>query len=626
MPRKRTPEEFIELVKARPGYDVLERYIDNSTKIKFRHLCGHEFMMTPGHFLSGRGCPVCAHESRKQKLSNSGKKSFYDALVKMGFELTDPDFMYKNNRSPVSMRCKKCGQVCLKTPGNLVMGHGCKHCSAVACQKPYDVEKKLAEVAPEWELAGEYINAKTPTLFLHRPCGARYEKELQNIITDPGACRFCAAKKLAGTHESFLERTRNKTDYEILSTYVNSSTKIHVRHKKCGHDFWTAPLNFANRKEGCPFCKGKVISQRQTMTHERFLEILGKRGKEFEFLSVYKGAHEPIKVRHRCGYTMTTTPDNLIRKGRCKGCEKSVGEKEVFDFVCGLTSSSVIGNTRKVLPRKKELDIYLPEQHLAIEYNGLLYHSVEWQIGKMDSGKNLKALAEIKNAALWKTRESAKKGIRLVHIFEDEWLSKRDIVEDKIKTLLKIPQIKIFARKTTIRPIASKTASSFYEANHLQGKTKYSVSIGLFNGETLVAVQSYKKGSRKKHQVEGSWELVRYATRLGTVVIGGFSKCLKWFERGYHPREIVSFADLRICDLRENVYEKNGFQKESILPPDYWYVRGVARYHKTAFRKEKFKKKFPKVYSPDKTERQMAEEAKLLRIYDCGKIRYVKTF
>ena len=120
--------------------------------------------------------------------------------------------------------------------------------------------------------------------------------------------------------------------------------------------------------------------------------------------------------------------------------------------------------------------------------------------------------------------------------------------------------------------------------------------------------------------------MVRYATLLGTQIVGGFSRCLKWFERNYSPKEVISFADLRWCDRDGNVYLANGFEPTGEVEKKYWYVKPPKRFHKSDFRKRKFKSQYPEIYSPDKTEAEMAKELGLQRIYDCGLIRYHKLY
>lgn len=605
-----------------PDYEVLSEYVNNSTKVRVRHKCGYEYEVTPGHLLDGRRCPKCSQESKRKKLSAESATRFYSALHDMEFELVDPNFVYTNCFEKVALRCKKCGRESYKTPANLVRGHGCKHCSQAKAMSKEKFIKLLEEKAPDWGLASDYSGMKQKALFVHKICGTKYEKKPENLLAKPEACRFCNAKRLSSSHEAFLERVKNKTDYEVLSRYVNSNTKVHIRHKKCGHDFWTLPLTFAKREEGCPFCKGQTISSRVTTSPEVFAKQI-EAIEGFKLLTSYVNIRTPVTLIHeKCNRTFKTTPVNFLRCHSCPYCKNSQGENEMYEFVKSLVKEEVVHGDRTHLENRRELDIWIPSRNLAIEFDGLFIHS-NYGLIRSHEGWTEKQAA---GYSLWKTKECHKQGIRLVHFFEDEWVKQREIVEDKIRAILEAPTCKIFARKLVLQPISPKEASAFYNKNHIQGESKYSLTIGLFDKEELVAAQSFRRGSRRENQPEGSWELVRYATKLGTVVVGGFSRCLKWFERECSPKEIVSFADLRVCDQDNNVYVKNGFIADEIQAPQYWYVKGMNRWHKSAFRKQGFKRKFPKIYSPVKTESQMAKEAGLLTIYDCGKIRYVKKY
>lgn len=491
MPKKLTNEEFIKRCKERREYTALTEYVKNSTPVLFRHdTCGREFYMMPSKFFCGQGCSACKREAIAKKLSQVGKEKFYRALDILGLELINKNYVYKNSREVVDVKCKRCGRVQSSWAVNIISGHGCKRCAGVGCQKPYNMHKILASKAPDWELVGEYINAKTAALF---------------------------------------------------------------RHKKCGKTFYRIPE------------------------------------------------------------TVLAKPDS------CRHCHTSKGEAAVCDFVLealGEESKSVICNGRGVL-RGKELDIYVPTRSLAIEYDGLYYHSYEKLKRKEDK---LGVPAQAYNE--WKTNECEKRGIRLIHIFEDEWLEHQDIVEDKLRAVLKLPMKRYYARKLELKTVPRDEADVFYEANHIQGKTNVSVSIGLYDCDELVALQSFLPYTRK--EAAGAWELVRYATKLGTQVIGGFSRCLKWFEREYEPKEVISFADRRWCDPSSNVYENTGFEEDGKVPRTYWYVQGQKRFHKFGLRKDRIKTKFPNIYSPDKTEVQMAHEAGFKRVYDCGLIRYKK--
>lgn len=480
--------------------------------------------------------------------------------------------------------------------------------------------KHLAKMAPDWELLGNYSNILTRTEFRHKKCGRKILKTPYIVVSKPNSCRFCNAKKLAAP-EAFYQAASKKKDYEVLGEYVNSRSKILIRHKVCGNEFEAVAGNFLKTDEGCPFCKAKTISKKRTWTHERFLESIGERALEYEFLTEYVDAHTPIKVRHCCGSEFEITPDSFLRGGRCKVCKYSTGEGDLLRKLRKLTNYEIIQSERRILPNRSEIDLYIPDLKLGIEYDGLVYHTIEHFLGDNKRGwTKHKAIYR----HLWKTEECAKRGIRLIHVFEDEWLEHPDIVIDKISAAMRIPCERIFARNLVAKQVNQQEADRFLEANHIQGKTVSTVSVGLFYGDRMVAVQSFVPYTRKK--LDGAWELVRYSTLLGTQVVGGFSKCLKWFERNYNPKEVISFADKRWCDPQSNVYQTNGFVHDGDTPPSYWWVKPPKRWHKSTLRKMRIKNKFPDIYSPDKTEAQMASEAGFKRIYDCGLMRYRKVY
>lgn len=484
-----------------------------------------------------------------------------------------------------------------------------------------EFKEHLASKAPEWELVGRYTNALTRTEFKHKPCGHAYLKTPYVVTSKPHMCQFCNANKLRGD-SAFFEKVKDKTGYEVLGEYKNNRTKILVRHKICGREFETTPYNFCRAKEGCPFCVGKAISNSSTWTHEKFLEAIGERAEEYEFLTQYVDAHTKIRVRHCCGNEFDITPNNFLRGGRCKVCKYSTGEGQVCRYVKSiLPDEEVVQGDRAHLPSHAEIDVFIPSRNLAIEYDGLAYHTVEHFL--KDKRRNW-TVSQAQNRQKWKTDECYKQGIRMVHIFEDEWLEHRDIAEDKLRAILKAPATKYYARKLLIKEVPKKDARDFLEANHIQGKTQTTVSVGLYDGDKLIAVQSFCKYTRKN--IPGAWELVRYATLLGTQIVGGFSRCLKWFERNYSPKEVISFADLRWCDRDENVYLANGFEPTGEVEKKYWYVKPPKRFHKSDFRKRKFRSQYPEIYSPGKTEAEMAKELGLQRIYDCGLIRYHKLY
>lgn len=99
---------------------------------------------------------------------------------------------------------------------------------------------------------------------------------------------------------------------------------------------------------------------------------------------------------------------------RCPNCFKHNGtsdsERELYEFMESVYHGTIIRNTKKII-YPLELDIFLPEKKLAFEYDGLYWHS--------DIYKD-------KNYHITKTNRCAEKGIRLVHVFENEWINHKE--------------------------------------------------------------------------------------------------------------------------------------------------------------------------------------------------------
>ncbi len=95
----------------------------------------------------------------------------------------------------------------------------------------------------------------------------------------------------------------------------------------------------------------------------------------------------------------------------CKNCNPtSRFEQSIYDFLileCKIDRFDIIRNIINIIPYK-ELDIYIPRLKLAIECNGIYWHSID---------------RKYKNYHLNKTKACEKRNIKLVHIFEDEWKS-----------------------------------------------------------------------------------------------------------------------------------------------------------------------------------------------------------
>lgn len=292
----------------------------------------------------------------------------------------------------------------------------------------------------------------------------------------------------------------------------------------------------------------------------------------------------------------------------------SSSENEVFDFVKSIfTGGEILQNSRNILPSGSELDIYIPSKKLAIEFNGLYWHSA---LAGKDHSYHLK-----------KTEECESLGIHLIHIFEDEWKNKQELIKDKIRSKL-ITSKRIGARLLEVRKISAAEKNTFLEKYHIQGKDKSSIFYGGFYKNSLVSVITFGKqrialGSRKADA--DVYELIRYAT--STPVVGAMQKMIKVFRLEYSPKKLISYADRRFTNKNSNIYDSIGMKLVSVSPPNYWYFKNgyYTRYHRFGFRKQVLASRLSN-FDSNLTEWGNMQRDGYNKIWDCGNLKYELNF
>ena len=417
--------------------------------------------------------------------------------------------------------------------------------------------------------------------------------------------------------EIFIRRSKeahgNRYDYSKVK-YVNKRTKVCIICPVHG-EFWQLAYNHM-RGQGCPKCGKKYASEWRKGNWENFIEESRKRfGDIYEFPYIdneYENSHSKITIKcKKCGNVFVKIAcDHLTSPhGGCLNCfvNTSYEEKELSDYIVSLIGHDKVILHDRTLLNGREVDVYIPSKNMAIEYDGLYWHC---ENQKPDKFYHLR-----------KTEECLLKNVKLIHIFEDEFVNHKEIVKEKIRHILNCQtnNKRIMGRKCAIKPITKKDAETFLKTYHIQGFVPSSLYIGCFFGNELVGVMTFKKEKK-----EGCWELTRFATNYHYICQGVGGKIFKWFINNHHPIEIKSFADRRwTTDGGSNLYTKLGFSLEKILPPDYKYIVGnnFERYHKFGFRKQILHKKYGLPLSM--TESEMAKSINAYKIYDCGLLKYV---
>lgn len=272
-------------------------------------------------------------------------------------------------------------------------------------------------------------------------------------------------------------------------------------------------------------------------------------------------------------------------------------ETEVLEFIKTHYSDTVITNARTLIS-PLEVDIYLPKINLAIECNGTYWHS-ELNGKKRDYHLN-------------KTLLCAEKGVKLFHIWEHIWETKKEIVQSMLLSRMGLSK-RIYARKCDVGLVSAQAANEFFNNTHIQGTCGSNVRIGLTYDNELVACMSFGK---PRYNKEYEFELIRFSTKTGYNIIGGASKMFNHFLKIYSPNSIISYSD-RSSGTGE-VYTKLGFAKNGSSSPSYYYTSDYYNFHnRVQFQKHKLKTLL-KIYDPALTEWENMKNNGYDRIWDCG--------
>lgn len=274
----------------------------------------------------------------------------------------------------------------------------------------------------------------------------------------------------------------------------------------------------------------------------------------------------------------------------------SQAERDLANFIRAL-DIDIITNTKKIIS-PLEIDIYIPDKKIAIEYNGIHWHSSEKKSPDYHVTKYLKC---------------KEKGIHLIQIFEDEWLRNPDIIKNRLKNILGMSD-RVWARKGIISELTTDEYKKFTENNHLRGYAHATIKYGIFIDNKLVAAMGFSKSRYTKEGVE----LIRYCSD-GTV-IGGAGKLLSYFKKIHDPKSIVTYADR--CWSNGDLYRKLGFTDVTTNQKNfgYWYIKNLIRYHRSSFTKGRLVKLgHPK----DLSEYEIMSSLGYTKIHDCGNYKFI---
>lgn len=379
--------------------------------------------------------------------------------------------------------------------------------------------------------------------------------------------------------ESYKSTIRNKSQEEI------SLMKSRMRAAKA------TMTDDQKRERERKFLKSFYESQGDKIRNraERILNV-----KEIGFN--YLGDFEYECYCERCKNNYIWSPlkknQHFTEAPHCPNCQKNIISHYEIEICNMLDKMNVayIHNDRNII-RPKELDVYIPSLKIAIEFDGIHWHS--------DSTKNIE-----------KEKLCEDRGIRLIDIFENEYDFKK--VNSLLQSLAHASEM-IYARKCILKELPNEEYMNFCNENHIQNYAAAKVRLGLFYNGELIQIMSFSKPRfNKKYE----WEIIRECTKCGYGVVGGKEKLFKNFVRLYDPRSIISYCDKRY--FTGESYLKLGMKQLPDTSSSYVYAKYNCATRSRYMCQKQNLKKWLKTYDSSLSQYDNMIAAGYSRMYDFG--------
>lgn len=294
-----------------------------------------------------------------------------------------------------------------------------------------------------------------------------------------------------------------------------------------------------------------------------------------------------------------------------KKINKVAEQTQVLQYVRKNYNGMILQDDMTVLKRY-ELDIYLPQKKLAIEFDGLWWHSYEFH---KDSNYHMN-----------KTVACNKKGIQLLHIFEEEWrnTTKRIIIQDIILKAISSSRIKVIhANHCIIRKIDIHVADNFLKNNDIHGGTSKGIAYGVyFKNKSYdihypLTVFVIEKVNKRRSNI------IRYAELNGTRILGLIAKFTNYYHLNNPSRKLYVSLDLRYFNGKD--FLGAGYKFVSVTKPNYYFFNinkydTLVRYPSGYLNRKNLKKKYPNLYRDELSIDEILEKTEYRRIYDCGNL------
>ena len=541
---------------------------------------------------------IGAVSAKEKRWSEPDKAKFIETLKKKyGYDLSIRELItIEISEDKVRPVCKTCG-----SHVKFLRGKFNEFCSNSCVQKHPDTRSKMQE---KWKKQG-YLN----------PLNSKKSIEKRKItnLEKYGSEHIMASKEgrnilKNGMIKKYGVEFANQSTLIQEKAKANSFEKHGVNHYFITDEHKQQMIETALEKRGVKHhtqdagFKEKMSAINSAAQIKKFRGELPDKYRNFDSISeLYSslfdnGFTSSRKIQEELGVSQSWVSTSF-REFYLDKPTVSFEEEKFAEEIGKLFKVEYEHSNRKIL-NGKEIDIWVPEYNLGIEYHGLYWHS---------SVSNDRRVFE-------KCKEAEKSGVKLLQFWSSEVHNKHDIVMSIISANIG-KNVRLFARKCHVRNLSSGEHSEFCSENHLQGSAGASVRLGLFHEDELVSVMSFGK-SRYGKKFE--WEMIRFCNKKFVTVVGGASKLWKHFLKTFSPSSVVTYADARISN--GNLYKKLGFEFSHHSAPNYFYTKDFKKLEsRVKYQKHKLQGLL-ETFDPEKTERDNMIDAGYKIVSDAGNL------
>jgi len=586
-----------------------------------------EFTQLPWIHLKGHGCPACGRQiSAAQRIKNN---RFFERAKELHPEYDYSEAVYTGARQKLKFKCPVHGAVVQKAE-LILRGCSCPQCAhdrnAKASTLPREVfiaKATAAHPGVSYDYTKvSYVNNRSRVLIV---CAAHgdFEQLAANHLRGDG-CPACAGNRPL-TPDSFTAKSRvvhgDKT-YDYSKTNLESiRSPVLIGCRKHGQ-FAQLPVEHLGG-HGCPACGIEKAAKARRHSRSALIKLAQrKHGDKFKYRAMTgkgsKGTVDIVCSKH--GIFKQSWDSHIYAGSGCPKCNHllSKGESEVADWMRSLGVEIEQRNRKLIAPQ--ELDIVIPSRQLAVEYNGVYWHSAPI------AARGDKA---VRNYHAEKTAATTKAGYRLLTVWETDWKDRPETVKHWLWHQLGLQPKLAGARECACERVPEKEARLFYDRYHLQGACVSGKHFGLRHGGQLVALMTFTHSAsdRKSKTVAGGYWLTRFA--LAGHVPGAASRLFAAAVAGLVAQQVTTYSDSTYA--HGGVYARLGFQKTADIKPDYRvYHPFYGIQHKSFWQRRNIPDRLAElnvdiVFDPatdPRTEFGMEELLGCRHVWDAGKTRW----